>query len=290
MAAGHMEVGELPGGSDSILQSTDVLEKMPRKELQALAKERGITANSKSAVIIEKILEQRPNVGDSSEKLSDEELREVVAEFEVHLSSQRTFERKFEELQLEHARVMASMAEALAKYAETAGDDSLRRERLVERYEDAEKHMTSTIHQMFENAVNGLSPPPVPSIERKARKKKAKVAPPEPPAKVSVKTAVCYVAIFVKGVPGTVANNEIQTVFNTKTLVGRFKSGHCKVLVPESELGRALSQNSVPGHKICVKRWRVREDHHRNGRRHRRHNGRNREVTLCISSEGMRMP
>ena len=55
MAAGHMEVGELPGGSDSILQSLlkDVLEKMPRKELQALAKERGITANSKSAVIIE---------------------------------------------------------------------------------------------------------------------------------------------------------------------------------------------------------------------------------------------
>ena len=46
----------------------------------------------------------------------------------------------------------------------------------------------------------GLSFPPMPSIERKARKKKAKVAPPEPPAKVSVKTAVCYVAVFVKGV------------------------------------------------------------------------------------------
>ena len=106
---------------------------------------------------------------------------------------------------------------------------------------------------MFENAVNGLSPPPVPSIERKARKKKAKVAPPEPPAKVSVKTAVCYVEIFVKGVPETMANNELQTLFNTKALVGRFKSGHCKVLVPESELRRALSQNFVSGHKIRVK-------------------------------------
>ena len=62
MAAGHMEVAKLPGGSDSILQSKDVLEKMQRKELQALAKKRGIAANLASAVIIEKILEQRPNV------------------------------------------------------------------------------------------------------------------------------------------------------------------------------------------------------------------------------------
>ena len=76
MAAGHMEVGKLPFGSDS-LQSKEVLESMSRKELQALAKERGITANSKSAVIIGKILEQHPaclNAGDSSEK-SEEELR-----------------------------------------------------------------------------------------------------------------------------------------------------------------------------------------------------------------------
>ena len=65
MAAGHKkEVGEkLPDGSDSILQSKDVLKSMSRKELQALsAKERGITANLKSAVIIEKILQQRPHV------------------------------------------------------------------------------------------------------------------------------------------------------------------------------------------------------------------------------------
>ncbi len=138
---------------------------------------------------------------------------------------------------------------------------------MVDRYEDAEKKITSTIQKIFESAVNdGLSPPPVPSIERKrARKKKAKMAPPEPPPKVSVKTAIRYLAICVKGVPGTVSNNEIQTVFDTKALVGRFKSGHCKVLVPESDLGRALSRNSVSGHKIRVKKWRVCEDHH--GRR-----------------------
>ena len=144
--------------------------------------------------------------------------------------------------------------------------------------ESVEKRMTSTIHQMFESAVNRLSPPPV-----KARKKKAKVAPPEPPAKVSVKTAVCYVAVFVKGIPGAVANNEIQTVFNTKALVGRFKSGHCKVLVPESELGQALSQNSVSGHKIRVKKWRAHEDYHWNGRQHRPHD-RNREVSNTIET------
>ncbi len=193
------------------------------------------------------------------EELSEEELNltREIAEGESRI----TFQFEFKELMLEHARVMASMAETLAKYVVNAGCDM---HILVDRYEDAKKNITSTIHQIFHDAVTGgLSLPPMPSIERKARKKKAKMAPPEPPAKVSVKTAVFYVAISVKGVPGTVANNEIQTVFNTKALVGRFKSGHCKVLVPESDLGRALSRNSVSGHKIRVTKWRaVCEDHH----------------------------
>ena len=279
MAAGHMEVGKLPFGSDS-LQSKEVLESMSRKELQALAKERGITANSKSAVIIGKILEQHPNAGDSSEKLSEEELREIAE------SEHFTFLRVMQD---EHARVMAIMAEKLAKYAGAGGNSMFSDESLVQRYEEVEKHMTSTIHQMFQNAVNRLSPPPVPSTKRKARKKKAKMAPPEPP--ISVKTAVRYVAVFVEGVPGTVENKKLQTVFNTEALVGRFESGHCKVLVPESELGRALGQNSVSGHEIHVKKWRVREDHHHD-RRHRRH-GRNREVSntieICMKTIGTRM-
>ena len=265
MAAGRMEVGCFSLG---ILQSKEVLESMSRKELQALAKERGIMANSKSAAIIEKIL-----MDDSSEKLSVEKRRDIAErDYDVIFSSQSTFEREFEELQHEHARVMASMAATLAKYA-GASDNSMcslddYNESVVQRCEEAEKHMTSTIHQMFENAVNRLSPSPVPSIKRKARKKKAKMAPPEPP--IPVKTAVRYVAVFVEGVPGAVENKKLQTVFNTEALVGRFESGHCKVLVPESELGRALSQNSVSGHEIHVKKWRVREDHHHD-RRHRRH-------------------
>ena len=88
--------------------------------------------------------------------------------------------------------------------------------------------------------------------------------------------------VFVEGVPGTVENKKLQTVFNTEALVGRFESGHCKVLVPESELGRALSQNSVSGHEIHVKKWRVREDYHHD-RRHRRHD-RNREVSNIIET------
>jgi len=197
--------------------------------------------------------------GDICMPVMEQQLIREIAEAEVALSSLLTFEREFEELMLEHARVIAGMDKALAKYAEAGGADRHILPQLVDRLEDAEKHITSTIHQI--KVVNGLPLPPVPSIKRKARKKKANsVAPPELP-KVSVK-AVRYLAIFVKGVPGTVSNNEIQTVFDTKALVGRFESGHCKVLVPESDLGRALSRNYVSGHKIRVKKWRVCEDHH----------------------------
>ena len=63
MAVGRMEVDEkLPDGSDSILQSKGSLESMSRRELQELAKKCGITAYLSSAVIIEKILLQRPCV------------------------------------------------------------------------------------------------------------------------------------------------------------------------------------------------------------------------------------
>ena len=85
-----------------------------------------------------------PPLIDSSRKLSKEELNltREIAEDESRLTFQlevkEPFQLEFKELMLEHARVMASMAEALAKYAEIAGDDSLQRERLVERYEDAE--------------------------------------------------------------------------------------------------------------------------------------------------------
>ena len=262
---------------------------MSRRELQALAKKRRVIANSKSAVIIEEILMEQLRDSAPSEKLSEEELREL--ECHVHLTEQLNHSHELEELVLEHAKVMASMTEALAKYAEIAPgvNSSLSNKIVLRHYENVEKRMTSTIHQMFQNAVNRLPPPPVPSTKRKARKKKAKMAPPEPP--ISVKpTAVRYVAVFVEGVPGTVENKKLQTVFNTEALVGRFESGHCKVLVPESELGRALGQNSVSGHEIHVKKWRVREDYHHD-RRHRRH-GRNRVsniIETCMKTIGTRM-
>ncbi len=64
---------------------------------------------------------------------------------------------EFEDLMLEHARIMANMAEALARFPEKAVGD---RHVLVERFEGAEKHFTSTIHQIFENVANGISLPP----------------------------------------------------------------------------------------------------------------------------------
>ena len=79
--------------------------------------------------------------------------------------------------------------------------------------------------------------------------------------------------------------DEIQAAFDTKALVGRFKPGFCKVLVLESEVGRALSQKFVSGHKIRVKKWRV-KDQHRSGRYHY-HDGRSRgdsTIEKCMKS------
>ena len=75
-----------------------------------------------------------PPLIDSSEELSEEELAREIAEAE----SSVTFHMEFKELMLKHARVMASMAETLAKYAENAGCDL---HILVDRYEDAEKKL-----------------------------------------------------------------------------------------------------------------------------------------------------
>ena len=95
-----------------------------------------------------RVLEQHrpptPPLINSSEELSEEELNltREIAEAESSLTFQlevkEPFQLEFKELMLEHARVMASMAEALAKYAENAGGDL---HILVDRYEDAEKHI-----------------------------------------------------------------------------------------------------------------------------------------------------
>ena len=78
--------------------------------------------------------------------------------------------------------------------------------------------------------------------------------PPEPPAgsltaepAIAVKsiTAVTYTPIFVGGIPKAVTNVELQEVFRTDDLVGRYyrkgNGGFAKILVPYHELDRVLS-------------------------------------------------
>ena len=91
-----------------------------------------------------------PPLIDSSEESSEEvlQLRREIAEVDSSL----TFELEFKELMLKHARVMASMAEALAKYAENAGGDP---HILVDRYEDASRGLfkrTNPLHLPQQNA------------------------------------------------------------------------------------------------------------------------------------------
>ena len=129
-----------------------------------------------------------------------------------------------------------------------------------------------TIHQIFENVVNGISLPPkvevalaTPAISSEAvaevsatfvcKAKKARKVAPQPLAK----TAVRHVAVFVGGLNAEVTNDQIQANFRTDALVGRFhlklKIGHAKVLVPEHQLDQALSQKSAFGCNIRVAKW-----------------------------------
>ena len=57
---------------------------------------------------------------------------------------------------------------------------------------------------------------------------------------------IAYAAVFVR-VSKAVTNNELQGIFRTDALVGRYyrkgDRGFAKILVPDHELDRALSQN-----------------------------------------------
>ena len=104
-----------------------------------------------------------------------------------------------------------------------------------------------------------LATPASSEASKKVRKEKAKVMPPELPAKASVKTAVRYVPIYVGGLKAEVKNEQIQAEFRTDALVGRFhikrKIGHAKVLIPEDQVDEALSQKSALGSGIRVAKW-----------------------------------
>ena len=83
---------------------------------------------------------------------------------------------------------------------------------------------------------------------------------PKPPAKPAGITAVsttasttkpagiAYAAVFVGRISKAVTNTELQETFRTDAVVGRYyrkrNRGFAKILVPDHELDRALSQNS----------------------------------------------
>ena len=59
---------------------------------------------------------------------------------------------------------------------------------------------------------------------------------------------IAYAAVFVGSISKAVTNTELQETFRTDALVGRYyrkgNRGFAKILVPDHELDRALSQNS----------------------------------------------
>ena len=284
-----------PSFSQRKFSSAD-LGRKSRGDLQALAKEYGIGANQKSTMIIAKILKQQPVLPkDFEEPESDSQVlhgisREVKKQFE-ELS--RVYQKIHELLNLAGLPVIdAEMAGGYDEYMKFTED-------VVDYYGEARRTMETELdflasfkselfHDKFpDKAAKLVAQPLVEEVSAAPVRVKAKVqltAPAKPFAVKVPVTAVRYVAISVDGVPETVENDEIQAEFDTKALVGRFKSGLCKVLVLESEVGRALSQESVSGHKIRVKAWKV-KDHHRNGR-YRRQDGRREDSTIekCMES------
>ncbi len=267
-----------------------------RRDLQALAKEYGIGANQKSTMIIAKILKQQILSKDFEEPESDSQMlhgisREVKKQFE-ELS--RVCQKIHELLNLAGLPVtdaeMYGGYDEYMKFTEDAVDYYGEARRTMETELDFLASFKSELfHFRFpDKAAKSVAQPLVEEVSAapvRVKAKKVQLTAPAKPFAVKVPvTAVRYVAISVDGVPETVENEEIQAEFDTKALVGRFKSGLCKVLVLESEVGRALSQKSVSGHKIRVKTWRV-KDHHRNGR-YRRQDGRGEDSTIekCMES------
>ena len=77
--------------------------------------------------------------------------------------------------------------------------------------------------------------------------------------------------MFVADIPNAMANDDVQTIFKTQAVIGRFSSRRgrklgkscAKVLVPDNEVDGALSQNmhyniaedGEPGFKLRVERW-----------------------------------
>ena len=259
-----------------------------RRDLQALAKEYGIGANQKSTMIIAKILKQQ--------RLLSKDFEEPESEDSLVLAGiSRDVKKQFEELSRVYQKIhellnLAGLPEidvhmtidydGYMKFTEDVVDYYGEARRTMETELDFLASYKSEMLKFNDRAAKSVAPSRYVVVEEvsttsvRVKAKKVQLTAPAKPFAVKVPvTAVRYVAIFVDGIPETVENEEIQAVFDTKALVGRF-TGFCKILVLESEVGRALGQKSVSGHKIRVKKWRV-KDHHRNSRHHRLHDGRN---------------
>ena len=65
--------------------------------------------------------------------------------------------------------------------------------------------------------------------------------------------------MFVGGIPRSMANAELQEIFHTQAIPGRYhrkgKYGFAKILVRNSEIDRALDQDSAVFVKFRVEKW-----------------------------------
>ena len=82
----------------------------------------------------------------------------------------------------------------------------------------------------------------------------------EAAAPTSANIAVGYSPMFVGYIPRSMAGAELQEIFQTEAIPGRYhrkrKYGFAKVLVRNSEIDRALNQDSVAfGRKFRVEKW-----------------------------------
>ena len=133
---------------------------------------------------------------------------------------------------------------------------------MTECFKEAQRTMT----KRFEAELSAL-------VSRKAElmSEMAEAAAPKPPAVSNAKldagivavkgtTAVPYAVVFVGGISKTVTDVQLQEVFRTKALVGRFyrkgSAGFAKVLVPLDQLHQALGQDTIfHGRKCRVAKW-----------------------------------
>ena len=208
---------------------------MSRRELQALAKKCGITANLSSAVIIEKILLQRPCVREH------DILQQFKKDCEV-LSSEHM--AALNSVSMKAASAMGVLAGFSPDVAENAARSMAVRREFVEFVAKVRSDLVEAQRTMTKRYEAELSE--VASGKAELQSEVAEVAAPKLLAVSNAKvdgidvkatTAVAYAAIYVGRLSKKVTNVQLQEVFDTNASVGRYYSkGIAKVLVPLDQL------------------------------------------------------